>query len=55
MCIFVPLFWPNLWMDFSETWHDHRFCPYLKHRLKNLENGDHGGKKKIAKSGTLTR
>ena len=24
VCMFVPSFWPNLWVDFSETWHDDR-------------------------------
>ena len=24
VCTFVPSFWPNLWVDFSETWHDDR-------------------------------
>ena len=25
LSMFVQSLWPNLWMDFSETWHDDRF------------------------------
>ena len=46
VCLFVPSFWPNLRVDFSETWNDDRFWPNLNHGLKNLENGYHGNMKK---------
>ena len=45
--MFVPSFWPNQWVDFSETWHDDRACPNLKHGLKISENGCHGNEKKL--------
>ena len=44
--MFVPSFRPNLWIDFSETWHANRFRPNLKHGQKNLENSYHGNEKK---------
>ena len=33
----VPPFWPNVWVDFFETWHNDRFGPNLKHGLKIWE------------------
>ena len=33
-CLFVPSFWSNLLIDFSDIWLDHRFRPNLKHKLK---------------------
>ena len=30
VCIFVPSFWPDLLVDFYETWHDDRFLIQLK-------------------------
>ena len=38
VCICLPSFWPNLWVNISETWHDEKFRPNLKHQLKILEN-----------------
>ena len=36
--MFVPSFWPNLWEDFSETWHDDRFFTKLRTQAKILGN-----------------
>ena len=48
VCLYVCLYHhqPNLWVDFSETWHDDRICSNLEHGLKNQENGYHDNKKK---------